>query len=332
MNIKAFLAGGALLKRAKMDADNMLKGSAERLQLVMENERLKKELSLLQSLNESRQKQNEELEEWARRHDVVVKEMQKELDKKDAVIEGLRSEVEKSVNKLRDAEKVVVDLTAECLKKDKTIERLEKEDLENAQLLEDATKEIAEKSSMIFEAYKDALATFGSEPEPLVLTDDLGLSGLLDWLLQEFDALGSILTDVSDNSAVVSCENAFALLEHEGCQDPSKVAEPDYQLPEASELESCVSKVKAVKKSFLKKFWLTIGRQTLRDAARKRLEEVGMRDCLFICFVLWLFVTFYLCSQRGPAKPRRVSSTKVWSRGRSHDLRAMVGAKMKKKK
>jgi len=48
MNIKAFLAGGALLKRAKMDADNMLKGSAERLQLVMENERLKKELSLLQ--------------------------------------------------------------------------------------------------------------------------------------------------------------------------------------------------------------------------------------------------------------------------------------------
>ena len=86
-----------------MDADNMLKGSAVRLQLVMENERLKKELSLLQSLNESRQKQNEELEERARRHDVVVKEMQKELDKKDAVIEGLRSEVEKSVNKLGDA-------------------------------------------------------------------------------------------------------------------------------------------------------------------------------------------------------------------------------------
>ena len=45
------------------------------------------------------------------------------------------------------------------------------------------------------------------------------VSGLLDWTLKEFAVLGNILTNISDNSAVISCENAFVLLKHEGCQD-----------------------------------------------------------------------------------------------------------------
>ena len=53
MNAKAFLAGRLLLKRAKVEFDRMLEGSAERLRLAEENERLKKELSLLQTLDES---------------------------------------------------------------------------------------------------------------------------------------------------------------------------------------------------------------------------------------------------------------------------------------
>ena len=86
MNAKAFLAGRVLLKRAKMESDKVLEGSAERLRLVEENERLKKELSLLQALDDSRKKQNEELEERARRHDTVVNEMRKDLDSKEATI------------------------------------------------------------------------------------------------------------------------------------------------------------------------------------------------------------------------------------------------------
>ena len=96
------------------------------------------------------------------------------------------------------------------------------------QLLSDATDEINEKSDAIFEAYRGSLATFGSEPEPLAKTDGLGISGLLEWILQKFAVLGNILTDISDNSDVVSCENAFALLEHEGCQDMGKIADPGY--------------------------------------------------------------------------------------------------------
>ena len=86
-------------------------------------------------------------------------------------------------------------------------------------MLSDASDETEEKSGDIYEAYRDALATFGAEPEPLLRSSGLGVNGLLDWMLKEFAVLGNILTNISDNSAVISCENAFALLKREGCQD-----------------------------------------------------------------------------------------------------------------
>ena len=81
----------------------------------------------------------------------------------------------------------------------------------------------------------------------------LGVSGLLDKMVQEFAALGNILTNISDNSAIVSCENAFALLEHEGCQDMSKIVDAGYQFPESSELHACSGRIQAVKKAFFAK-------------------------------------------------------------------------------
>ena len=107
--------------------------------------------------------------------------------------------------------------------------------------------------------------------------------------MQEFAVLGNILTNISDNSAIVSCENAFALLEHEGCQDLVKISAPGYQFPESSELEACHSKVQSVKKTILRRFWLSAGRQALRDIARQRLEEVRV-----ILFGFALFVDHFL--------------------------------------
>jgi len=104
-------------------------------------------------------------------------------------------------------------------------------------------------------------------------------------MLKEFAVLGNILTDISDNSAVISCENAFALLEHEGCQDLIKIAAPRYQLPESSELEACSSRIQTVKKTFLRKFWLSAGHQALRDIAHQRLEEVWAVTFEFVFFV-----------------------------------------------
>ena len=63
MNAKALVAGRVLLRRAKAESDRMLEGSAERLKLVVENERLKKEVATLPNLDDLHGKQNEELEE-----------------------------------------------------------------------------------------------------------------------------------------------------------------------------------------------------------------------------------------------------------------------------
>ena len=116
-------------------------------------------------------------------------------------------------------------------------------------------------------------------------SDGLGLNGLLDWMLKEFAVLGNILTDISDNSAVISCENALALLKHEGCQDLGKITAPGYPFPESSELETCCGRIQTVKKAFLRRFWLSAGRQTLRDIARQRLEEVRALSFGFVFFL-----------------------------------------------
>jgi hypothetical protein len=157
--------------------------------------------------------------------------MQKELDSKEATIEGLRHEVAKGVDSAKKAESLVIQLFGECSKKDQLIEKLQEEARENMQILSDASDEIEEKSGDIYEAYRDALATFGAEPEPLLRSSGLGVNGLLDWMLKEFAVLGNILTNISDNSAVISCDNAFVLLKHEGCQDLDKIAALGYQFP-----------------------------------------------------------------------------------------------------
>ena len=204
MNAKALVAGKVLLRRAKAESDKMLEGSAERMKLMAENERLKKEVAMLQNLEDLCKKQIEELEEKVKHQDIAIAEAQKELDSRDETIEGLRQEIAKGVDNVKKAEGLAIQLSAECSKKDKQIEKLQEEAQENMQLLIDATDEINEKSDAIYEAYRDALATFGSEPGPLARSEGLGVSGLLDWMLQEFDVLGNILTNISDNSVVVS--------------------------------------------------------------------------------------------------------------------------------
>ena len=77
-----------------------------------------------------------------------------------------------------------------------------------------------------------------------------------------------------DNSVVVACEGAFALLEHEGCLNLEKLAAPDYQLPGQSRLEASMVKAQSVKIAYLRRFWESVGRRVVRDATQKRLEEV----------------------------------------------------------
>ena len=133
-----------------MESDRVLEGSAERLKLVVENERLKKEVATLQNLDDLRGKQNDELEEKVRRQDIVIAEMQKELDSRELTIEGLRQEIVKGVDSEKKAEGLAIQLSAECSKKDQLIEKLQEEARENMPLLSDSSDKISEKSDAIF--------------------------------------------------------------------------------------------------------------------------------------------------------------------------------------
>jgi len=110
----------------------------------------------------------------------MIAEMQKELDSREATIEGLWLEIVKGVDSAKKAEGLAIQLSTKCSKKDQLITKLQEEARENMQLLSDASDEINEKRDAIFEAYRDALATFGAEPEPLAKSSGLGVSGLLD--------------------------------------------------------------------------------------------------------------------------------------------------------
>ena len=140
------------------------------------------------------------------------------------------------------------------------------------------------KSAAIREEYRKALASFGAEPSPFPEDAEGGASGLLDWLLSEFEDLSQILASVSDNTAVMACESIMAILAHEGCSELNRIGDRDYVFPEPSELEEDTAKVQAVKKLFLRKFWKLSGREMVREAAQQRLEAVG------VLFSIWPLV------------------------------------------
>ena len=69
MNTKALVAGGVLLRRAKAESDKRLEAAAEHLHLTVENEKLKKEIAVLQALDDLRKNRTKS---WRRGRDAMI--------------------------------------------------------------------------------------------------------------------------------------------------------------------------------------------------------------------------------------------------------------------
>ena len=104
-----------------------------------------------------------------------------------------------------------------------------------------ATQEILDKSAAIRAEYSEVLASFGVVPSPFPSNAEEGAVGLLDWLLAEFEELGSILSSVLDNTAVMACESVLAILAREDRPELEKIASRDYVFPEYFELEGDIA-------------------------------------------------------------------------------------------
>ena len=197
------------------------------------------------------------------------------------VLENLWSVVEKDAAKVVNLQTEVRQLKADVERKNGKISELEKEVEEDRAMWESASQDILNKSAAIREEYRKALASFGAEPSPFPEDAEGGSSGLLDWLLNEFEDLSQILSSVSDNTAVIACESVMAVLAHEGCPELERIGDRDYVFLGPSELKEDTTKVQTVKKLFLRKFWKVSGREMVREAAQQRLEAVSVLSFLF---------------------------------------------------
>ena len=273
---QALLASRAVVDSARKDEHGYLAQSAERLRLVEEISALKKENEALEDLRGTLKSENELLKGKVSEHEETIAKMQEKMNLDEGVLENLRSIVEKDAAKVVNLQTEVRQLKADVERKNGKISELEKEVEEDRAMWESASQDILNKSTTIREEYRKALASFGVEPSPFPEDAEDGASGLLDWLLNEFEDLSQILASVSDNTAVVACESVMAVLAHEGCPDLDRIGNRDYVFLEPSELEEDTAKVQAVKKLFLRKFWKVSGREMVREAAQQRLEAVGV--------------------------------------------------------
>jgi len=158
----------------------------------------------------------------------VIKKMQEKIDLDEGAIENLGDTIDWDNVKTNGLQTEVRHLKVDVEKKNDLISKLERDAEENRAMWELATQEILDKSAAIRAEYSEALASFGAVPSPFPSDAEEGVAGLLDWLLAEFEKLGSILSSVSDNTAVMACESVLAILAREGGPELEKIASRDY--------------------------------------------------------------------------------------------------------
>ena len=185
--------------------------------------------------------------------------MQEKMDSDEGILDNLRGVVERDNTKILNLETEICQLKVDLEKKNDLISKLEKEAEEDRETWETASCEIFAKSAAIRAEYEKALATFGAEPSPFPEDAEGGVAGLLDWLLGEFEVFGGVLSSVSDNTAVMTCESIMAVLSHEGCPELERIASQDFIFLEYFELDDEIAKIQAMNKSFLQRFWEVSG-------------------------------------------------------------------------
>ena len=213
---QALLASRAVVGSARKDEHDFLAHSAKKARLLERISTLEKENEALENLRGSLTSENELLKGRVSEQEETISKMQEKISLDEGVLENLRSVVEKDAAKVVNLQTEVRQLKADVERKNVKISDLEKEAEEDRVMWESASQDILNKSAAICKEYRKALASFGAEPSPFPENSEGVASGLLDWLLGEFEDLRRILASVSDNTAVMTCESVMAVLAREG--------------------------------------------------------------------------------------------------------------------
>jgi hypothetical protein len=134
--------------------------------------------------------------------------------------------------------------------------------------------EINNKLKLLFKEYEKSLMNFGVRPAPL--PTDIKISYFMEWIDTEFKALPEVISSVSDFSAAFSIKSILKLLHDFYCADLVKFREKLPQFPDASSTSRLHPNedVLAIKAEFAREFWLTSGREVVKNIARAKLDQV----------------------------------------------------------
>jgi len=235
---------------------------------------LRLEKEALEHLPSLAQEENKLLKEKVASYEVLIEKMKASIEHDEQVLDNLCKAVENGANKISSLEQKVKFLDAEGKKKYELITKLCSQAEANKKFIDENVGSITKRSITIYDEYCSTLATFGAEPLPLPRDPEGGITGLLDWMLNEFVGLRDILVAVSDNSAALACESILGLLDQEGCQDIEKLGAKEFKYPTYSDLKKNLVDVQSAKKMFLRRFWKASGREAIRATAAARLAEV----------------------------------------------------------
>jgi hypothetical protein len=134
--------------------------------------------------------------------------------------------------------------------------------------------EIKDKLKLLFKEYEKSLMHFGVRPAPLL--DDIGISDFMEWIDTEFKALPEVISSASDFAAIFLVESILKLLHNFDYADLVKFRE---KLPQFSDASSTSrlrpnEDVQAIKAKFAREFWVTNGKEAVKNIARAKLNQV----------------------------------------------------------
>jgi hypothetical protein len=123
---------------------------------------------------------------------------------------------------------------------------------------------------------------FGVRPAPL--PTDIGISDFREWIDTEFKALPEVISGASDFAVVFSVESILKLPHDFDCVDLVKFREKLPQFPDASRTSRlCPNQdVQAIKAKFAREFWVTSGKEVVKNIPRAKLDRVDFKKTLFI--------------------------------------------------
>jgi hypothetical protein len=257
--------------------------------LLEESNKLKRDFNLSQAANSGLEKKVAELADALKKCQDEKKvaedslansrkdreKLQKTHDDDLKLIENLCKDHDKSSKTAEDLQTNNADLAKTLNSKEQKIQDLEKALADQREASEKDISEIINKLKLLFKEYEKSLKNFGVRPAPLPA--DIGISDFMEWMETEFKAHPGVISGASVFAVAFSVESILKLLHDFDRADLVKFHEKLPQFPDASSTSRLRPNedILAIKAKFAREFWLTSGREVVKNIARANLDQVG---------------------------------------------------------